>query len=296
MRCLLVYYTGTYNTRYVTTMLKGKLEEKNVEVETYEIDFLNLEKLDLSSYDLIGLGYPIYGFNAPYAFLKFIRKQKFPKGIKCFIYKNSGETYHANDASSLSVRNKIRRDKAEITNEYHFMMPYNIHFRFEDNLIKEMLDMDNKLMDILIKEVLDDIPNIKKYKFIHKMITRIVRIQFIGGNINSFFYKVDNDKCSRCGLCVKKCPTKNIYLNKKNKIKFHHKCLMCMRCSFMCPKDAIKIGLFESWHVNGPYDFKKINALNNDKPVITKETKGFFKCYIENYEYIESRYKELLVE
>ena len=46
-----------------------------------------------------------------------------------------------------------------------------------------------------------------------------VRIQYIGGPINSFFYGVDDKKCSKCQICIKNCPTKNIYLNKKNKVK-----------------------------------------------------------------------------
>lgn len=30
---------------------------------------------------------------------------------------------------------------------------------------------------------------------------------------------------------------------------------MCMRCAFHCPKNAIKIGLFNKWKVNGAYSF-----------------------------------------
>ena len=82
MRCLLIYFTGTFNTRYVSQQLKQKLELVGYDVDLYEIDPLNTERLDLSGYDLIGLGYPIYGYNAPWPFLKFIRKQKFPKGIR----------------------------------------------------------------------------------------------------------------------------------------------------------------------------------------------------------------------
>ena len=95
MRCLLIYFTGTFNTRYVSQQLKQKLELVGYDVDLYEIDPLNTERLDLSGSDLIGLGYPIYGYNAPWPFLKFIRKQKFPKGIRTFIYKNSGETEKA---------------------------------------------------------------------------------------------------------------------------------------------------------------------------------------------------------
>jgi len=299
MNCLLLYYTGTFNTRYVTNILKGRLLDRGLDVDTYEIDPLNNERLDLSKYDLIGLGYPIYGYCAPYAFLKFIRAQKFPKVIKVFIYKNSGETQKANDASSKYVMRKLRRDGVKMKNEYHFIMPYNIHFRFDEYLVKEMLTMDAKLMDIMVYEVLNDIPNFKGFKLWPRIVSSVVsRPQYIGGDVNSFLYKVDDEKCIDCDLCIKRCPMKNIYRDKNNKICFHHHCLMCMRCSLFCPKDAFHIGFLDDWgwKVNGGYDFKKIEKIELDKPYITDETTGFFKCYVDTYRYINNRHKELFGE
>lgn len=298
MRCLLIYYTGTFNTRHVTNQLKGRLENEGFEVDVYEINPLKKERLDYSDYDLVGLGYPIYGYNAPCPFLKFIRYQKFPKGLRVFIYKNSGETEKINDASSLFVWRKLKRSGVIVENEYHFLMPYNIHFRFDERLVKEILLMDEKLMDILVYEVLHKIPNIKKYKLWHKIVTRVVSIQFIGGDVNSFLYKVDESKCTKCDLCIKRCPTRNIYRDENGKIKFHHNCLMCMRCSFYCPVDAFDIGFLQDWgwKVNGPYNFEKIKQIELTEPFITEETTGFFHCYIDTYKYINTRHKELFGE
>ena len=293
MRYLLLYYTGTFNTRYLTNNLKTRLLNEGIEVDTYEINPLKIEKLDLSKYDVIGLGYPIYGFNTPKPFLKFVRKQHFLIDQKVFIYKNSGETYHVNDASSVGLVRKIKKDKAKVTNEYHFMMPYNIHFRFDELLVNEILEMDELLLDILVKEVTSNIENIKKYKFIHKIVSFFVKLQYIGGPINSFFYRIDKNVCVDCGKCINECPVSNIYKDKNGKIKFHHQCLMCMRCSMFCPKDAIRIGLFNSWRVNKPYNFEQIKLLEKKNPIISKDTKGFFKCYIETYENISKRHKEL---
>lgn len=296
MNCLLLYYTGTFNTRYVTGKLKERLLAEGWNVETYEIDPLNNERLDLGRYDMVGLGYPIYGYCAPYPFLRFIRHQRFPKEMKVFIYKNSGETEKANDASSKYVLRKLRRDGVKVRNEYHFVMPYNIHFRFDEYLVKEMLLMDAKLMDILVHEVLNGIPNLKPFKLWPRIVSSVVsRPQYIGGDVNSFLYRVDADKCVGCDLCIKRCPTKNIYRDGDGKIRFHHHCNMCMRCSLYCPKDAIHIGFLESWgwKVNGGYDFRKIEKMEYDKPYITEDTKGFFKCYVATYENINRRHKEI---
>lgn len=299
MKCLLLYYTGTFNTRYVTGKLKERLLDRGWDVDTYEIDPLNTERLDLKQYDIVGLGYPIYGYCAPYAFLKFIRHQRFPRHQKVFIYKNSGETETANDASSKYILRHLALFGIKLHNEYHFMMPYNIHFRYDENLVKEMLVMDDKLMDILVYEVENDIPNFKGMKLWPRLVSAVVsRPQYIAGDINSWLYKVDKNKCIDCNLCIKRCPTQNIYRNDEGEIRFHHNCLMCMRCSLYCPKDAIHIGFLEDWgwKVNGGYDLKKIEKIELKEPWITKDTKGFFECYIRTYDYINRRHREIFGE
>lgn len=297
MNCLLLYFTGTFNTRYLTGKLKERLEgELGWSVTSYEIDPLNNERLDLSKFDIVGLGYPIHGYCAPWAFLRFVRAQKFPGGMKVFIYKNSGETEHANDASSKYLLRKLRRDGAVVTNEYHFLMPYNIHFRFDEKLVKEMLVMDGKLMDILLYELSHSVSNMKPFRLWPRLVSSVVsRPQYIGGDVNSFLYRVDMDKCLGCNLCIKRCPTQNIYKDGDGVIRFHHNCLMCMRCSLFCPADAIHIGFLESWgwKVNGGYDFSKIEKIRLDEPVITDRTEGFFHCYVETYDRINRRHREL---
>lgn len=296
MNILLLYYTGTFNTRYLTNCIKEKFEAQGDVVTVHEIDPSKMYRLDFSGYDMLGLGYPIYGFAAPWPFLKFIRHQKLPKGIKTFIYKGSGETYSDNDASSKYVVRKLRRSRVDLKNEYHFGMPYNIHFRFEDEFVREQLYMNDKYIDIMIYELKHNIGNMRRcYKLRPRLITgAVARLQYIAGDVNSFFYKVDKSKCIDCGKCISSCPMHNIYRDKKGDIKFHHHCLMCMRCSLQCPKDAIYIGFLDSWgwRVNGPYNLPKIAKLDY-KPVINSETRGFFECYYEYFNMINRRYAEL---
>ncbi|MCQ2814862.1 MAG: EFR1 family ferrodoxin [Bacilli bacterium] len=292
-KILLVYWTGTFNTRYTTNLLKTRFESLGYEVTTLELDYKTPKKVDVFHYDLIGVGYPIYGFNIPHFINKWLRHQQWNINSQYFFYKDSGETMHANDASSYSIFNWFKRHHIKFTNEYHFVMPYNIHFRFEDNLIREMLEYNDKLADIIVYEVTNKINNIKKYKFIHKFITFFVRLVYICGPINSFLYRVDKNKCNKCGLCVNSCPRNNIYFDKNNRVRFHHHCESCMRCCFMCPKDAYFMGFLQGWKVNGKYDLENIKKMPSEGKVITKETRGFFECYIETFDYIDKRYKEL---
>ena len=62
MKAALIYFTGTYNTRFLSKKVEERLVKLGYEVELFEVDSA-LEVKDFSSYNLIGFSYPIYGFN-----------------------------------------------------------------------------------------------------------------------------------------------------------------------------------------------------------------------------------------
>lgn len=291
-KAILIYYTGTYNTRYIAEKIKEKISDY-YDVDHLEVD-LHTPAVDLSSYDLIGLGYPIYAFNAPSFFLNYLKKMKFPKDKQYFIFKNSGESFALNNASSRKIIKYLKKNKVNRFSEYHFLMPYNIHFRYDDAFIYELFEADRKLLEVLKYDILNDDVRHLKSNFLYDLVSRILRIQTFGGYLNSYFYRVEDTKCIKCGLCVKKCPVENIYY-KNGKIKFRHHCLMCMRCSFYCPKDAISIGMLQKWKVNGAYDFEKICSASNlkDSKYVEKQQGFFFKCYPKTFAEIDKMYNQI---
>lgn len=292
MKYLLIYYTGTYNTRYLTNLVKERLEKEGNFVDTVEINYAT-NIVDTSSYDIIGFSYPIYGFNSPLPFNKYVRKLKFNKNQKYFIYKNSGEVFAMNNASSRILIRIMKKWKVKLLGEYHYVMPYNIHFPFEDSFVKQILEYNDKLLDIMLYNFNNEIVHKIKSNIIYNIAAFFVGIQKIGGNVNSFLYKVDPKKCINCNKCVNTCPHNNIYV-KNGKIKFHHHCDMCMRCSFYCPTNAINIGFLQGWKVNGMYHFEKIrNDQNITSNYITKDSKGFYKCFIKYFENIDREHKKI---
>ena len=290
MKVLLIYFTGTYNTRFLARKLARRFGEENT--QTVEID-ASTPIVDTKGYDLIGFSYPIYGFNMPRPFERYVKKLKFEPRQKYFIAKNSGETLPMNNASSRRLIRYMTKQKADFCGEYHFVFPYNIHFPFPEDFIRESLQYNQKLLDILFYNLERGIAPSLPSKWIHNLGAFFVSIQHIGGDINSFFYRIDKEKCTRCGLCATRCPQKNIDVTEKG-VKFHHHCDMCMRCSFYCPQRAIRIGLFNSWLVHDYYDLNELEKKGPDKPYITPETKGFYRCYIPYFENIQKQYEAML--
>jgi len=291
MKALLIYYTGTYNTRFLTDKVAEKFAAVGIETDRVEIN-IDAPLPDTSGYDYIGFGYPIYGFNAPRPFVKYIKKLHFSDGQKYFIYKNSGETFAANNSSSRKIHRLLKRSNGVFCGEYHFVMPYNIHFEFDPAFIKELIYFDKKLLDVMTADIINGTPARIKTNIIYTISAFFVGIQALGGNINSFFYKVDKDKCTKCGLCVRNCPEKNISI-KNGKVKFSYRCDMCMRCSFYCPEKAITIGFLNSWLVHDYYNLQTYWSDDSlPERYITEESSGFYKCFISYFKDIDKRFYE----
>ena len=289
-KALIIYFTGTYNTRFLVQEFAKRLEKNEYNVNFTEVKE-GTEVVQLNDYDLITISYPIYAFNIPSFFMKYLKKIKYLNNKKYLILKQSGEPLPLNNASSRKLIRIFRKNKITNYSEYHFLLPYNIHFRFEDEFSRELLYSNEKLFDIVLEELKQGQNTQIKSNIFYNLNAWMLSIQGIGGKINSFLYKVDENKCIKCNKCVKICPVNNIYI-KDGKIKFHHKCLMCMRCSMFCPKDAFSIGFINSWKVNGPYNLEKMNneKSENDQFVI-KHKDEFYKIYIEYLEKIKEKHK-----
>ena len=54
-----------------------------------------------------------------------------------------------------------------------------------------------------------------------------------------FLFKADRKKCTKCGLCAKLCPVKNIEM--KEYPVYGFKCQYCLRCTGVCPARAIPV-------------------------------------------------------
>ncbi len=292
MNILLIYYTGTYNTRYLSCRAEEALAARGHAVTRVEIR-RGTPVADTQGFDLIGFGYPIYGFNSPLPFNRYVKKLNIARGQKFFIYKNSGETFAVNNASSRILLRRMRKKGAIFAGEYHFVMPYNIHFAYDRPFVREILEKDEKLMRIMIHRLeTGSAPKIQS-NFWYNVASAAVSVQKIGGTVNSFFYRADMHKCVQCMRCVRDCPENNIRFE-KGKIRFGLRCDMCMRCSFFCPTDAIKIGFLQGWKVNGDYRLAEIaNDPLPEKPYIDENSRGFFKCFIRTFREIDEQYAAL---
>jgi Fe-S-cluster-containing hydrogenase component 2 len=264
-----------------------------VHIDTYNIEKLvsKGEKIVLSGYDSIGIGYPVYAFNTPKTVWDLVKSLPMGEGRKVFIFKTAGEPFYWNDSSSLMIIKRLQKKGYRVVFERHYLMPYNIIMRYPDSLVKQMYNTTQKLCIDMAERIMNGEEHLPKFTFKSRLAAFVFRIQWPGAAINGRLCST-NKRCNLCMKCANSCPTHNILL-KSGKICFSWKCVMCMRCVMYCPKDAINFGLLKGLALNGAYDFNKIisdDAIPDE--YVNDKTRGFFKFFKKYYLWAERTCKE----
>lgn len=281
MKIAIFYFSGTGNTGKVVRKYDEYFKAQGHECTLYPLPIR--EPIDFSAFDTIGFGYPIHSFNAPQIMLEFARslpKKKLKKGEKAqkaFIVKSSGEPVKMSRVSSLKLIKILKKRGMEVTNEYQYVMPYNMIFRHTDHTAYVMWETAKKLIPIDCADILNGVERREKKMPLGGFFAWFLRCEHWGAHVIGVGYRATKD-CISCGLCAKNCPADNIKM-KNGKPKFGGKCLICARCSFNCPKDCINIGLLNGWRVNGAYSFKDgdPNEKNGHEKYCKKAYDRYFK-------------------
>lgn len=297
MKAIIYCFSGTGNTKRVSEFVKTELDKRDVETTVFSFDYESYKKrtyLSPNDFDIIAIAYPIYGFNAPYLVNRFVKALEKAKGEKqCFIIKTSGEPFAPNHYSSSIMKSRLRRKGYRVMEEKHYLMPYNIMFRYPDELVKQMYIYAESHAAIMA----DKIVNNEKYLLhphpLYYLLYTLGKLVWIGGPIIGKTYRIKKKKCTKCTLCIKNCPMSNIREGKDGYPHFGCHCMICMRCVMYCPHDAINAGILNAWKVNGAYPFKKLLGDESVNPnYVNESTKGYFKAFKKYFDCIDRELKD----
>ena len=284
MKAILYYFSGTGNTRLCGQYLRNHLSEQGYETTLYEVIAGNDDIPNPNDYDLIGFGYPIHAFNAPEVFIKFIKKLPKVENKKYFVFKVSGEPFAPNNSSSHHMYRLLKKKGYHIIMEKHFLMPYNIMFKYRDELQKQMYLYLDPLANVMAMRLAKGEEDKIKYNPIHTCWSFLLRIEWIAPKVNALFLHNKKKTCTHCMLCVNNCPTKALHVTDKGKIRTTTKCALCMRCSLNCPVEALHMGIFQPWIVTGGFHYKELaKDENNPGNYVNYKTKGYFKLFRKYY-------------
>ncbi len=295
-KCIIYCFSGTGNTNRVCRYICEELKNYGYESEIFPITYTAYKSKqfpDPNGYDLIGVAYPGHAFNAPHLFNKFVKwLPKAERGQRAFIIKTSGEPFSVNNSSSDAVKRYLKRKGYAFTYEKHYLMPYNIMFRYPQGLAKQMCLYAQATAKVSARKIAEG-----EKERLHRNPGSVImcflgKIEWFGAWFNGLFFRVNKKKCIDCGKCAKNCPAQNI-TKKNGKYRFGGHCTLCCRCTMNCPKDAISMGLLNGLRVNGAYAYEKLLA---DQTVsgnyINEQTVGYYKKFLKYYDALDAELAE----
>lgn len=278
---VIFYFSGTGNTEIVANMIKDEFSNREYHVDIMKIeDVLNNNiELQLTKYDLIGIGAQVIAFDAPRIIYDFIHKLPKGDGKKVFIFRTAGGVAPQNYNASKSMMKKLRKKGYNVFHERLFSIASNWVTKFSDDAVRQLYEATKKKVGIMCKEVILGKERSLKTSVGLKILMGFIKflsklgLRFIGKDL------AVNKDCKHCNICIKNCPTKSIY-EKNGKIKFKLSCACCMRCIYSCPQHAINFRMYKFYTLSGGYNIKEILGQASST---NKESNGMIPKFLNKY-------------
>lgn len=257
MKTLILYFSGTGNTYFIADLIHKKLVEERVDTDIEPVEIFPPE--NAKEYDLLLFGFPIYSCDMPGFLNGFVKNLSVTrtKGIILFatmgfygcnaLYRASkkfakvgfvpllAEEIKLPGSDGLLFIKKESRFANKVLSKDYKKLP---------SIKKAVKNIVNKVLEIKISNLLNsddaNIPLFKSWAFPMEFGLRIM-YPAIENLLKRKFWV--NDRCTKCGICIEVCPSKNIHL-KNGKVAFSDNCYLCLRCIHQCPEEAIQIGKF----------------------------------------------------
>lgn len=237
MNGCIVYFSATGNTAYVAKAIKDEFAHKGIKCDIFEVT----NKLEFNdNYDFYVFGAPIHAELFPQFYTEWVKKNIIKgSGRKSIVFSTQGSESGCGPAV---LSDDLRKQGFEVVIEECVFLPnnyYTVMFRkFSEQesreLLKKAKDKAGIIVDKFLKnETLYNAP--RGRMFYAKPVFKLFMIWSKKWAKKAL--AVDNNKCTRCGLCQKDCPVNNISVETKG-VSFRNKCVSCQRCIHKCPVNA----------------------------------------------------------
>jgi flavodoxin/Pyruvate/2-oxoacid:ferredoxin oxidoreductase delta subunit len=266
-KSLIVYFSQSGTTARV-----GEAIAVGLRAVEWQVDVCNLKDgppPEVSGYDLIGIGSPVYYFRAPFNVVDYVKSLPDLSGRATFIFMLHG-TYRGDTGTTLR-RTLARKGAREVGYLHCRGADYFLGYLKQGYLFSPSSPTSDELTqaEMFGREVAarlagqpyimpeEDRPATAIYR-----LERFLTNRWLTRQIYSRFFTVSAKKCNACGLCMKLCPTGNITKDRDEHPSWGRNCLLCLTCELKCPKDAITSPV--SWPLFTPFMIYNVSHASHD--------------------------------
>ncbi len=235
---MILYFSGTGNTKHIATLLAEKTGERLYSVN----DAMKKAEIpDLTSEDTIVALMPVYAWQSPKVVMDWLSACKLKKSQRIyFVLTCGGDSGNA----KKYLKEYCERRSLTYMGTYPVAMPDNYIIMFDapkeaesKEMISKAESMIGDIADVILsRKAFEESPAKLSDKLKSGMINPMFNKYYIGSKA---FYA--EDTCISCGKCVELCPLNNIKLE-DNKPTWGKSCTHCMACISYCPVTAIEYG------------------------------------------------------
>ncbi|MGB2938480.1 MAG: EFR1 family ferrodoxin [Phycisphaerae bacterium] len=244
MKALVVYFSQTGNTEQVARAVGRGLAEAGCEpVDVRPLAETSAE--DWRAYDLFGLGAPVFYYHEPQNVRDWIRRLVPRRHVPAFTF----ITHGGNPANTLRRMQRLLRPKGAHVSRSFECFGYDTYpiyvkdFRQwghpDADELAAALGFGRDVADDAARMLAgEDVPE-ASYPFVGgktfrlSLVCRRPLLDYMMPRL-----EVKRDLCTRCGACVRHCPTNNISLDPWP--RFADRCIRCYLCERVCPHNAIQ--------------------------------------------------------
>lgn len=235
---MIVYFTGTGNSRYCAEALAHYLEDEVIDSRIFMKNGIAAELISAKPWVFVG---PVYAWQMAHVFEDFIRSGSFEGSRDAYFLITCGGSI----AAAGKYMEKLCEEKGfNYMGTLSVVMPENYVAMFsvpDEEKSAKMIRIARKHIEKYAAAISERTPFEEGKKG--------VMDKFLSAAVNRGFYKgfvsakkfYTTDKCIACGKCVELCPLNNISME-EGKVKWGDKCTHCMACISYCPTEAIEYG------------------------------------------------------
>ena len=239
----IVYFSQTGNTENVALAIARGLDASGAKADLLRLESTAPETL--AAYDFVGFGAPSFYFKLPFNVAWFLRSMRATEGKFAFGFLTDGG--HPGN-TFREMKRRLKRRGMTMVDAFRCLgydtyppfigtgrqagHPDEAELSAAEAFGRGLLARRDKIR-AGAKDLIPAFPRqLDRFGLLGLVLTRGII------TLMSPLKRVNADKCTRCGLCVKRCPTANIRLAPAP--RFGWCCIYCYWCERVCPEGAIE--------------------------------------------------------
>lgn len=241
---MIFYFSGTGNSKHVAEQLAAMLGERLVAIAEAVAE--GTYTFALAEGESVGWVFPTYSWGpAPVAadFASRVQLQGCCAHTYCYMVTTCGDevgetvTMFAKSLGNISLKAAF---SVQMPNNYILLPGFDVDDKaLERSKVEASAARIKAVAEAIAakREIIDVVVGPWR-----RLKSRLIYPLFRRFAMSDKAFAANADVCTRCGLCARECPAKNITLDGGSLPRWHGNCTMCLSCIHRCPVRAIEYG------------------------------------------------------